>query len=83
MALKAGCLGQGLANILAGLFGGMGGCAMIGQTMINVKSGGVNRLSSASEVAYTVAELFIVWAGEWFAAAQLVLVRAWRAVPWC
>jgi SulP family sulfate permease len=39
-------LGQGLANIVAGLFGGMAGCAMIGQSVINVKSGGRGRLST-------------------------------------
>ena len=38
--------GQGIANIVTGLFGGMGGCAMIGQTMINVKSGARTRLST-------------------------------------
>ncbi len=38
--------GQGLANIVAGLFGGMAGCAMIGQSVINVKSGGRGRLST-------------------------------------
>ena len=38
--------GQGIANIVSGLFGGMGGCAMIGQSVINVKSGGTGRLSS-------------------------------------
>ncbi|GEL24853.1 sodium-independent anion transporter [Pseudonocardia sulfidoxydans NBRC 16205] len=38
--------GQGVANIVTGLFGGMGGCAMIGQTMINVKSGARTRLST-------------------------------------
>ncbi|MGQ9368472.1 SulP family inorganic anion transporter [Azospirillum sp. A39] len=40
------CAGQGLANIVAGLFGGMAGCAMIGQSVINVKSGGRGRLST-------------------------------------
>ena len=40
------CLGQGAANIVAGLFGGMAGCAMIGQSVINVKSGGRGRLST-------------------------------------
>ena len=40
------CKGQGIANIGAGLFGGMAGCAMIGQSIINVKSGGRGRLSS-------------------------------------
>lgn len=40
------CIGQGLANFVSGLFGGMAGCAMIGQSVINVKSGGRGRLSS-------------------------------------
>ena len=40
------CIGQGLANMVAGLFGGMAGCAMIGQSVINVKSGGRKRLST-------------------------------------
>ncbi|MCB0086905.1 MAG: SulP family inorganic anion transporter [Caldilineaceae bacterium] len=40
------CTGQGIANIVAGLFGGMAGCAMIGQSVINVKSGGRGRLST-------------------------------------
>ena len=40
------CAGQGLANIVAGFFGGMAGCAMIGQSVINVKSGGRGRLST-------------------------------------
>jgi len=39
------CIGQGLANTATGFFGGMGGCAMIGQSMINVNSGGRGRLS--------------------------------------
>ncbi len=39
------CKGQGLANIVCGLFGGMGGCAMIGQSMLNVQSGGTRRAS--------------------------------------
>jgi SulP family sulfate permease len=42
------CIGQGVANLLNGFFGGMGGCAMIGQSMINVNSGGRSRLSSAT-----------------------------------
>lgn len=40
------CAGQGIANITAGFFGGMAGCAMIGQSVINVKSGGTGRLST-------------------------------------
>ena len=39
------CMAQGSANIVTGLFGGMGGCAMIGQSIINIKSGGRTRLS--------------------------------------
>jgi SulP family sulfate permease len=39
-------IGQGIANIVTGFFGGMGGCGMIGQTMINVKSGARTRLST-------------------------------------
>jgi len=40
------CRGQGVANLVAGFFGGMGGCAMIGQSVINIKSGGSSRLST-------------------------------------
>ena len=40
------CKGQGIANFITGFFGGMGGCAMIGQSVINVKSGGSTRLST-------------------------------------
>ena len=40
------CVGQGVANIVSGFFGGMAGCAMIGQSVINVKSGGRGRLST-------------------------------------
>lgn len=39
------CVAQGAANVLTGFFGGMGGCAMIGQSMINVKSGGRTRVA--------------------------------------
>lgn len=40
------CKGQGIANLVTGFLGGMGGCAMIGQSVINVKSGGFTRLST-------------------------------------
>ncbi|MDA3129566.1 SulP family inorganic anion transporter [Aliibacillus thermotolerans] len=40
------CRGQGYANVITGFFGGMAGCAMIGQSVINVKSGGSGRLST-------------------------------------
>jgi SulP family sulfate permease len=42
------CVGQGIANVACGLFGGMGGCAMIGQSLINVNSGGRGRLSGVT-----------------------------------
>jgi SulP family sulfate permease len=42
------CIAQGGANMLNGLFGGMGGCAMIGQSIININSGGRGRLSGAT-----------------------------------
>lgn len=46
------CKGQGIANIASGLMGGMAGCAMIGQSIINVKSGGRGRLSSLAAGVY-------------------------------
>lgn len=52
------CLGQGLANIVTGFFGGMGGCAMIGQSMINVNSGGRGRASGVSAALFLL--FFIV-----------------------
>lgn len=48
------CIGQGLANIVAGLFGGMAGCAMIGQSVINFKSGGRKRLSTFLSGAFLI-----------------------------
>lgn len=55
--------GQGIANIVAGLFGGMAGCAMIGQSVINVKSGGRGRLSTF--VAGVFLLILIVVFGQW------------------
>ena len=46
------CIAQGLSNSVTGFFGGMGGCAMIGQSMINVKSGGRTRISSVSAALF-------------------------------
>jgi len=57
------CKGQGIANIVAGFFGGMAGCAMIGQTVINMKSGGRTRLSSL--VAGSVLLVLVVFLQEW------------------
>ncbi|MBI9106881.1 MAG: SulP family inorganic anion transporter [Spirochaetales bacterium] len=57
------CLGQGAANLICGFFGAMGGCAMIGQSMINIKSGGRGRLSG---VAAAIALLAFVMLGSGF-----------------
>ncbi|MCM8543433.1 MAG: SulP family inorganic anion transporter [Lentisphaeraceae bacterium] len=46
------CIGQGAANIVTGFFGGMGGCAMIGQSMININSGGRGRTSGISAALF-------------------------------
>ena len=54
------CVGQGIANTVTGLFGGMGGCAMIGQSMINVNSGGRQRLSGVSAALFLL--MFILFA---------------------
>ncbi|WP_371194089.1 SulP family inorganic anion transporter [Glaciecola sp. SC05] len=57
------CKGQGIANIGAGLMGGMAGCAMIGQSIINVKSGGRGRLSCF--VAGVFLLIMVVFLGDW------------------
>lgn len=57
------CKGQGLANIASGLMGGMAGCAMIGQSVINVKSGGRSRLSCL--VAGVVLLMMVVFLSDW------------------
>ncbi|VAX18373.1 Sulfate permease [hydrothermal vent metagenome] len=54
------CVGQGLANVVTGFFGGMGGCAMIGQSMININSGGRGRLSGISAALFLLT--FILFA---------------------
>jgi SulP family sulfate permease len=54
------CVGQGIANTVTGLFGGMGGCAMIGQSMINVNSGGRRRLSGIAAALFLL--VFILFA---------------------
>ncbi|HHH44235.1 MAG TPA: SulP family inorganic anion transporter, partial [Gammaproteobacteria bacterium] len=56
------CIGQGVANSVTGLFGGMGGCAMIGQSMININSGGRGRLSGVSAALFLL--LFILAASD-------------------
>jgi len=57
------CRGQGLANIGSGLFGGMAGCAMIGQSIINIKSGGRGRLSSLAAGVFLLIMILVL--DEW------------------
>ena len=57
------CIGQGAANMVNGVFGGMGGCAMIGQSMININSGGRGRLSGITAAVALL--LFILVGSEW------------------
>ena len=57
------CVGQGVANCATGFIGGMAGCAMIGQSVINVKSGGRGRLSSLCAGVFLL--IFCVGLGDW------------------
>jgi SulP family sulfate permease len=68
------CKGQGLANIAAGLLGGMAGCAMIGQSVINVKSGGRGRLSTL--VAGTFLLVMVVFLDEWISKIPMAALVA-------
>ncbi|MGY8767667.1 MAG: SulP family inorganic anion transporter [Pirellulales bacterium] len=53
------CIGQGVANMVSGLFGSMGGCAMIGQSMINIRSGGRHRLSGIAAALFLLSFIMI------------------------
>ena len=53
------CIAQGLANTATGFFGGMGGCAMIGQSMINVKSGGRTRIAGIAAALFLLAFILV------------------------
>ncbi|WP_243144929.1 SulP family inorganic anion transporter [Litoreibacter roseus] len=53
------CVAQGIANTVTGFFGGMGGCAMIGQSMINVKSGGRTRVSGVAAALFLLAFILV------------------------
>lgn len=53
------CIGQGAANVINGFFGGMGGCAMIGQSMINIRGGGRGRLSGITAAVFLL--LFVLF----------------------
>jgi SulP family sulfate permease len=68
------CVGQGVANVATGFLGGMAGCAMIGQSVINVKSGGRGRLSTL--VAGVFLLLMVVFAGDWVARIPMAALVA-------
>lgn len=87
---KRECKGQGVANIGSGLMGGMAGCAMIGQSIINVKSGGRGRLSTFT--AGILLLIMVVFISDWLAVipmAALVAVMImvsigtfnWKSIP--
>ena len=63
------CVGQGVANVVCGLFGGMGGCAMIGQSLINVNSGGRGRLSGITAAVCLLA--FVLFLSPWIEAIPM------------
>src|SRR3546814_72168 len=84
------CAGQGSANIAAALLGGMGGCAMIGQSVINVTSGGRRRLSTFVAGAFLLFLLTVL--GPWVGripmpalVAVMILVSignfSWNSIP--
>jgi sulfate permease, SulP family len=68
------CVGQGVANFCTGFIGGMAGCAMIGQSMINVKSGGRGRLSTF--VAGAVLLVLVVFLGDFVARIPMAALVA-------
>jgi len=68
------CKGQGIANIGAGLLGGMAGCAMIGQSVINVKSGGRTRLSTLAAGVFLL--LMVVFLDQWVAQIPMAALVA-------
>lgn len=91
------CIGQGAANIVTGMFGGMGGCAMIGQSLINVNSGGRRQISGIAAALFLL--MFIMFlspvievipmaalAGVMFMVVigtfEWASLRMYRKVPW-
>jgi len=83
------CVGQGVANIATGFIGGMAGCAMIGQSVINIKSGGRGRLSTLCAGVFLL--MMVVFLDEWVSlipmaalVAVMIMVSigtfSWRSV---
>lgn len=68
------CIGQGTANVATGFIGGMAGCAMIGQSVINIKSGGRGRLSALLAGVYLL--LMVVFLGNWVAQIPMAALVA-------
>ncbi len=68
------CKGQGVANIASGMIGGMAGCAMIGQSVINVKSGGRTRLSTFAAGLFLL--ILVVFLGDWVAMIPMAALVA-------
>jgi len=56
-------MAQGVANIVTGFFGGMGGCAMIGQSMININNGALKRLSGIATAIFLAC--FVLFLSQW------------------
>lgn len=67
-------VGQGIANVITGFFGGMAGCAMIGQSVINIRSGGRTRLSTLSAGIFLF--VFILAFGDWVARIPMAALVA-------
>jgi SulP family sulfate permease len=80
------CVGQGVANVVTGFFGGMGGCAMIGQSMINVTNGAAKRLSGITAALFLLC--FILFLSKWIeliplaALIGLMFVVAEKTFEW-
>lgn len=68
------CKGQGVANIASGLVGGMAGCAMIGQSIINVKSGGRTRLSTLAAGVFLL--IMVVFLDKWLSLIPMAALVA-------
>ncbi|NKB82068.1 MAG: STAS domain-containing protein [Nitrospirales bacterium] len=68
------CMGQGIANIFSGFIGGMAGCAMIGQSVINVKSSSRGRLSTLAAGIFLL--LMVVYIGDWVAHIPMAVLVA-------
>lgn len=87
---KQECIGQGLGNIVSGFFGGMAGCAMIGQSVINQNSGGRTRLSSLVSGSFLM--FLVIVLNKWVVQIPIAVLTAvmivvsistieWKSIP--